>query len=121
MTHGRSLSRFVASISQVPVRLNAQLGGVSMVAVVLGLDVVARVGRFGLGNASSEESVSGRLRLVFGGMGLSAARGALLACFLGGIVPVLYCISTFVGMGRRDDVTENKYLEQLSPVALSTA
>ena len=108
------------SIVQVPVMLNAQLGGVSMVAVVLGLDVVARVRRFGLGNASSEESVSGRLRLVFGGMGLSAARGALLACFLGGIVPVLYCISTFVGMGRRDDATENKYLALLSPVALST-
>jgi hypothetical protein len=43
--------------------------------------------------------VGGRLRLVFGGMGSSAARGALLACFLGGIVPVLYkyCISTLVG------------------------
>ena len=96
VTHGRSLSRFVASIAQVPVRLNAQLGGVSMVAVVLGLDVVARVRRFGLGNASSEELMSGRLRPVFGGMDSSAARGALLACFLGGIMTVLCCISTFV-------------------------
>jgi len=99
VSHGRSLSRLVASIAHVPVRANAQLGGVSMVVVVLGLDVVARVRRFGLGNASSEELVSGRLRLVFGGMGSSAARGALLVRFLGGIVPVLYqyCISTFVG------------------------
>jgi hypothetical protein len=40
--------------------------------------------------------VSGRLRPVFGGMDSSAARGALLACFLGGIVTVLCCISTFV-------------------------
>ena len=84
------------SIVQVPGRLNAQLGGVSMVAVVLGLDVVARVRRFGLGNASSEELMSGRLRPVFGGMDSSAARGALLACFLGGIVTVPCCISTFV-------------------------
>ena len=96
LSHGRSLSRFFVSIVQVPVRLNAQLGGVSIVAVVLGLDIVARVGRFGLGNASSEELVSGRLRPVFGGMDSSAARGALLACFLGGIVTVLCCISTFV-------------------------
>ena len=87
-----SLRRFVASIIQVPVRLNAQLGGVSIIAFVLG----ARVGRFGLGSASSEELVSGRLRFVFGGMVSRAARGALLACFLGGIVPVLCCISTFV-------------------------
>ncbi len=94
LSHGRSLSRFFVSIVQVPVRLNAQLGGISIVAVVLGLDVVARVGRFGLGNASSEELVSGRLRSVFREMDSSAARGALLACFLGGIVTVLCCIST---------------------------
>jgi hypothetical protein len=85
LSHGRSLSRFFVSIVQVPARLNAQLGGDSMVAVVLGLDVVARMGRFRLGNASSETLASGRLRLVFGGIDSSAARGALLACFLGGI------------------------------------
>lgn len=73
LNHGRSLSRFFVSIVQVPGRLNAQLGGVSMVAVVLGLDVMARVGRFGLGNASSEKLVSDRLRLVFRGTGSSAA------------------------------------------------
>ena len=75
--------------------LNAQLGGVSMVAVVLGLDVMARMGRF-LGGAPSEKLVSGRLRLVFVGIDSSAARGALLDCFLGGIVTVRCCISTFV-------------------------
>ena len=77
------------SIVQIPWRLNAQLGGLSIIAVVLGLDVPARLGRFGLGNASSETLVSDRLRLVFGGIDSSAARGALLACFLGGIVTVL--------------------------------
>jgi hypothetical protein len=84
------------SIVQVPGRLNAQLGGVSMVAVVLGLDVMSWMGRFRFGNASSEKLVSDRLRLVFGGIDLSAARGALLACFLGGIVTVLCCSPTFV-------------------------
>jgi hypothetical protein len=66
-----------------------------MVAVVLGLDVVARMGRFRFGKASSEELVNDRLRLVFAGIDLSAARGALLACFLGGIVTVLCCIFDF--------------------------
>jgi len=60
-----------------------------MIAVVLGLNVPARLGRFGLGNTSSETLVSDRLRLVFGGIDSSAARDALLACFLGGIVTVL--------------------------------
>jgi hypothetical protein len=96
LSHGRSLIRAVVSMVQVPGRLKAQLGGVSMVAAVLGLDVVARMGRFRFGNTSSEELASDRLRLVFGGIDSSGARGALLACFLGGIVTVLCFISAFV-------------------------
>jgi hypothetical protein len=55
-----------------------------------------RIGRFRLGNGSSEKLVSDRLRLVFEGIDSSAARGALLACFWGGIVTVLCCIPTCV-------------------------
>jgi len=96
LSHGRSLIRAVVSMVQVPGRLKAQVGGASMVAVVWGLDVLVVVARLRFGKASSEELGSERLRVVFGGMDSSAARGALLACFLGGIVTVLCCISTFV-------------------------
>jgi hypothetical protein len=96
LSHGRSLIRAVVSMVQVPGRLKAQVGGASMVAVVWGLDVLVVVARLRFGKASSEELGSERLRVVLGGMDLSAARGALLACFLGGIVTVLCCISTFV-------------------------